>query len=280
MGALIAGGIALAAGGAYMSSKGAKSEAKSKQGFTRAAAGEVPLDYGAELTQSLKDIAKYSPQAQKQALATGAGEQDLLDALREKSAPGSKARQEKILSTIDSYLRGELSPEMQRNISRSGAAQGAARFGSLGGSIPYRAEAAALGRATEQQQMAGMGMLGQYQQLFPMAQAPTLLSFLGGGPSQTLARRSQEQSSIANILSGMPATPSGWSAAGQATSQVGGLAMGAGFTKLALDGMGGMGGGGGSGLMTPTAAPAGTVNMGSSMSAPYGYGTMPNYYGR
>jgi hypothetical protein len=260
-----------------MSSKGAKSEAKSKQGFTRAAAGEVPLDYGAELTQSLKDIAKYSPQAQKQALATGAGEQDLLDALREKSAPGSKARQEKILSTIDSYLRGELSPEMQRNISRSGAAQGAARFGSLGGSIPYRAEAAALGRATEQQQMAGMGMLGQYQQLFPMAQAPTLLSFLGGGPSQTLARRSQEQSSIANILSGMPATPSGWSAAGQATSQVGGMAMGAGFTKLAA---GGMGGGGGSGLMTPTAAPAGTVNMGSSMSAPYGYGTMPNYYGR
>ena len=279
MGALIALGVgAVAVGaGAYMSSKGAKAEAKSKQGFTRAAAGEVPLDYGAELTQSLKDIAKYSPQAQKQALATGAGEQDLLDALREKSAPGSKARQEKILSTIDSYLRGELSPEMQRNISRSGAAQGAARFGSLGGSIPYRAEAAALGRATEQQQMQGMGMLGQYQQLFPMAQAPTLLSFLGGGPSQTLARRSQEQSSIANILSGMPATPSGWSAAGQATSQVGGMAMGAGMTSFAA---GGMGGGGGSGLMTPTAAPAGTVNMGSSMSAPYGYGTMPNYYGR
>jgi hypothetical protein len=122
-----------------------------------------------------------------------------------------------------------------------------------------------------------MGMLGQYQQLFPMAQAPTLLSFLGGGPSQTLARRSQEQSSIANILSGMPATPSGWSAAGKATSQVGGMAMGAGMTSFAA---GGMGGGGGSGLMTPTAAPAGTVNMGSSMSAPYGYGTMPNYYGR
>jgi hypothetical protein len=205
------------------------------------------------------------------ALATGAGEQDLLDALREKSAPGSKARQEKILSTIDSYLRGELSPEMQRNISRSGAAQGAARFGSLGGSIPYRAEAAALGRATEQQQMAGMGMLGQYQQLFPMAQAPTLLSFLGGGPSQTLARRSQEQSSIANILSGMPATPSGWSAAGQATSQVGGLAMGAGFTKLAAG--------------TPTgnpgmsSAPSGTTwSQGATMNAPSANGTMPNYY--
>jgi hypothetical protein len=277
MGALIVGGAIALGAGAYMSSKGAKSEAKSKQGFTRAAAGEVPLDYGAELTQSLKDIAKYSPQAQKQALATGAGEQDLLDALREKSAPGSKARQEKILSTIDSYLRGELSPEMQRNISRSGAAQGAARFGSLGGSIPYRAEAAALGRATEQQQMAGHGNAraisaalsngtGTDAVEFPRRWTVADACTQKPGAIEHRQHPQRDACHTERLVSSRSSNQSGRRHGhGCRHDQLCSRWHGRWWrqrtdARLRL-------------LQR-------TVNMGSSMSAPYGYGTMPNYYGR
>jgi hypothetical protein len=249
MGALIAAGAGAALGvaGGVMSGIGAKKEAKRQAALKRQAAEAVKLNYGEELSQSLKDIAKYSPQAQKQALAVGLGEQDILESLRERAAPGTKDRQSQILSSIDAYLRGELSPETQRAIGRSSAAQGAARFGSLGGSIPLRAEAAALGRATEQQQMMGMSALGQYQQLFPMAPAPTLLSFLGGGPQQTLARRSQEQLGVANILSGIQAAPSMWSSSGNSMSQIGGISMGAGIAGMGSGDGGGFGGFGGFG---------------------------------
>jgi len=237
-------------GGSFLSGRGAKKEAASKQAFLRDAASKVPLDYQAEISQYLKDIGKLGPAATKAASTTATADQDVLDALREKSAPGSAGRRDKILSMIDSYLAGELSPEMQRGISRSSAARGAARFGNLGGSIPLRAEAAALGRATEQQQQMGMQALGQFNSLFPSAQPISILNFLGGTGTQRLAARGQEQSQMANILSGMPGTPSMMSSYGNALTQVGGMAMGAGMIGMAAGGMRGMGGG----VYNPTSA--------------------------
>lgn len=243
-------GLALGAGGSVLDYFGKKSQAKKQTALQREAAGQVKLDYPGEIGVALGDIERFLPQAGAAAGRVGAADQDILDLLREKAAPGTRNRRDKMLEIIDSYLRGELSPETQRGISRSSAARGAARYGSLGGSIPLRAEAAALGRGVEQQQAQGFNLLGAFQSLYPMAQAPSTASFLGGTPQQRLGMRAQEQSTLASILSGIQAPPSIGQSLGPMMQGIGGVATGVGAAYGLNQWMGGSGVGGGAGQST------------------------------
>jgi len=245
LGTMLGGGAALGIGGSFLESSGKKKEAHRQRVLLEDAAKKRKLNFSEEMEGALGDLEQFGPRAAGVAETTSLADQDILDLLREKGAPGSGKRRDKLLEIIDSFLAGELSEETQRGISRSSAAQGAARFGNLGGSIPLRAEAAALGRATEEQQARGFAALGQFNSLFPTAQPVSVMNFLGPTPTQRIGIRSQEQSDVANILSRRGATPSSRTGLGSMMSGLGGEMMGLGMMGQASKKFPAMFGGGG-----------------------------------
>jgi hypothetical protein len=231
---------------------------------------ELPTLQSAQQT-SMRSTQAALPQIKEIGSAVNMFNQEQLTALMEKSFPGAN---QKAQSAISAMLSGELPPDVLRNLRRSAAERGL-KAGTVGGGFQ-------LGRELSDQlgmslQLTQQGLQSAQSWLAQSTAKPTfdVTSMFISPQMQYQANTDQFNRQFAvNKINAAP-------------DPVGAAFSGA-IVKLASTAIGAALGGGLGGvatalapaagsLMTPTAAPAGSVNLGSSMRAPTaGFG---NLYG-
>ena len=228
---------------------------------------ELPTLQSAQQT-SMRSTQAALPQIQQIGSAVNMFNQEQLTALMEKSFPGAN---QKAQSAISAMLSGELPPDVLRNLRRSAAERGL-KAGTVGGGFQ-------LGRELSDQlgmslQLTQQGLQSAQSWLAQSTAKPTfdVTSMFISPQMQYQANTDQfNRQFAANKIAAAPNPIA--KGIHDTVVQLASAAIGAYTGGAAM----GAAKGAGSSMMTPTAAPAGTVNLGSSMRAPTaGFG---NLYG-
>jgi hypothetical protein len=242
---------------------------------------ELPTLQSAQQT-SMRSTQAALPQIKEIGSAVNMFNQEQLTALMEKSFPGAN---QKAQSAISAMLSGELPPDVLRNLRRSAAERGL-KAGTVGGGFQ-------LGRELSDQlgmslQLTQQGLQSAQSWLAQSTAKPTfdVTSMFISPQMQYQANTDQfnRQFAINKIKAAPNPVAAGLfnTTVQLASAAIGGFTGGLGLVKglagAAVSGAAsGAARGATSSMMTPTAAPAGTGNFGSSMRAPTaGFG---NFYG-
>jgi hypothetical protein len=214
------------------------------------------------------------------ATKTTAAEQTLLESQLRRAIPGYDQLISQASSNIGSALKGELSPEATRNIQRYSASQALSRGVGGGSGAGLFGAVQNYARASEARQNQGLAQAQnfiQQQRTFGMAQ-PFSVSSMFITPTQRINLSLQEnqfQYQRDMAAAQVAAQPDPMMAAiGGSLSNIGGMALGGGMSKMGMGGGmgggggGGQGGGGGGGI---------TVNYGGYGGGNVGYNPYGSY---
>jgi hypothetical protein len=214
------------------------------------------------------------------ATKTTAAEQTLLESQLRRAIPGYDQLISQASSNIGSALKGELSPEATRNIQRYSASQALSRGVGGGSGAGLFGAVQNYARASEARQNQGLAQAQnfiQQQRTFGMAQ-PFSVSSMFITPTQRINLSLQENQFQYNrdmAAAQVAAQPDPMMAAiGGSLSNIGGMALGGGMSKMGMGGGmgggggGGQGGGGGGGI---------TVNYGGYGGGNVGYNPYGSY---
>jgi hypothetical protein len=214
------------------------------------------------------------------ATKTTAAEQTLPESQLRRAIPGYDQLISQASSNIGSALKGELSPEATRNIQRYSASQALSRGVGGGSGAGLFGAVQNYARASEARQNQGLAQAQnfiQQQRTFGMAQ-PFSVSSMFITPTQRINLSLQEnqfQYQRDMAAAQVAAQPDPMMAAiGGSLSNIGGMALGGGMSKMGMGGGmgggggGGQGGGGGGGI---------TVNYGGYGGGNVGYNPYGSY---
>lgn len=263
MGLIAGAGAALMIGGAAMS---AGKKVKVPQ-FQRV---NTEKEQEAAIKQNIASLQSGTELATK----TTAAEQTLLESQLRRAIPGYDQLISQASSNIGSALKGELSPEANRNIQRYSAAQALSRGYGGGSGAGLFGAVQNYARASEARQNQGLAQAQnfiQQQRMFGMAQ-PFSVSSMFITPTQRINLSMQENQSQYNrdmAAAQVAAQPDPMMAAiGGSLSNIGGMAFGGGMGKM-------MGGSTSAGTSSGTSGL--TINMGGYGSGNVGYNPYGSY---
>lgn len=268
MGLIAAGaGAALMIGGAAMSA-GKKVKVPTFQRVNTEKEQEAAIKQNIASLQSGTELATK----------TTAAEQTLLESQLRRAIPGYDQLISQASSNIGSALKGELSPEANRNIQRYSAAQALSRGYGGGSGAGLFGAVQNYARASEARQNQGLAQAQsfiQQQRTTGMAQ-PFSVSSMFISPTQRINLSLQENQFQFNrdmAAAQVAAQPDPMMAAiGGSLSNIGGMAFGGGMGKM-------MGGGTGTGTSSGTSSGTSglTINMGGYGSNSIGYNPYGSY---
>ena len=268
MGLIAAGaGAALMIGGAAMSA-GKKVKVPTFQRVNTEKEQEAAIKQNIASLQSGTELATK----------TTAAEQNLLESQLRRAIPGYDQLISQASSNIGSALKGELSPEANRNIQRYSAAQALSRGYGGGSGAGLFGAVQNYARASEARQNQGLAQAQnfiQQQRTMGMAQ-PFSVSSMFISPTQRINLSLQENQFQFNrdmAAAQVAAQPDPMMAAiGGSFSNIGGMAFGGGMGKM-------MGGGTGTGTSSGTSSGTSglTINMGGYGSNGIGYNPYGSY---
>ena len=270
MGLIAAGaGAALMIGGAAMSA-GKKVKVPTFQRVNTEKEQEAAIKQNIASLQSGTELATK----------TTAAEQNLLESQLRRAIPGYDQLISQASNNIGSALKGELSPEANRNIQRYSASQALSRGYGGGSGAGLFGAVQNYARASEARQNQGLAQAQsfiQQQRTTGMAQ-PFSVSSMFITPSQRINLSLQEnqfqyQRDMAAAQVAAQADPM-MAAIGGSLSNIGGMAFGSGMGGMMGGGGGGGGQGGGGGGITVNYGGYGGGNVGYN---PYG-SYQPNMY--
>lgn len=215
-------------------------------------------------TRAIQSSVAALPQLQQIGESVNMFNQEQLEKLMEKSFPGAR---EKVQGKISEMLAGEIPQDVLRNLRRSAAERGVSAGTAGGGFQLGRELSSQLGLSL---QMTQQGLDAASRWLAASTAAPSF-----DVTSMFLSPKMQREADIQQFEREFTAAKV---AAAPSPVASGLFNTAVTLTAAALGGASGALTGRVSGLMTPTAAPSGTINMGSSMRAPMT--GLPNFYGR
>jgi len=225
----------------------------------------------AAIKQNIASLQSGSELARK----TTESEQTLLESQLRRSIPGYDQLISQASSNIGSALKGELSPEANRNIQRYSAAQALSRGYGGGSGAGLFGAVQNYARASEARQNQGLAQAQnfiQQQRAFGMAQ-PFSVSSMFISPTQRINLSLQENQSQYNrdmAAAQVAAQPDPMMAAiGGSLSNIGGMMFGGGMSKM------GMGTGTSSGTSSGTSGI--TINYGGYGGNGIGYNPYGSY---